>query len=429
MDATLRIEPARRIAGSVRVPGDKSVSHRYLMLGSIARGTTRLSHLAPGADVNSTRDCLRALGLRISQSPALETTIDGTGWAGLRQAAEALDCGNSGTTLRLLTGLLAGRPLTTELTGDASLRRRPMRRVIDPLGALGAQITSENGCAPITVVGAKLCGANLSTGVASAQVKSAIMLAALSADGDTTVNEPLATRDHTELAFPLFGLQATVRGLVVTVPGGQDATAPDGLLTVPGDPSSAAVWAAAASALPGSDVSIEDVLLNPRRLGFVRALESLGARIDVTETDRRGGERVGRVRVRHAGHGDCRLEAADIPDLIDELPVLAARAALGGSLEVRGAGELRVKESDRIATIVSGLRALGAQADECEDGFVVTSARPLSGGAADAHGDHRMVMAFAIAALGATGATVIHGADAVAVSYPDFARDLGALAS
>jgi 3-phosphoshikimate 1-carboxyvinyltransferase len=429
MDATLRIEPARRIAGSVRVPGDKSVSHRYLMLGAIAGGTTRLAHLAPGADVASTRDCLRALGVRIYEPAPQDATIDGHGWAGLREAANALDCGNSGTTMRLLTGLLAGRPINTALTGDASLRRRPMRRVIDPLTAMGARITSSNGRAPLNILGTGLSCGKLATGVASAQVKSAIMLAALSASGTTTVEEPLPTRDHTELAFPLFGLHARTDGLVVTVPGGQTATAPGGSLTVPGDPSSAAVWAAAASALPGSDLLIEDVLLNPRRLGFVRALQALGATVDVMETDRRGGERVGRLRVRHAGHGDCRLEAADVPDLIDELPILAARAALGGSLEVRGAGELRVKESDRIATIVSGLRALGADAEERADGFVVRGARRLSGGAADAAGDHRMVMAFAIAGLGAAGTTVITGADAVAVSYPDFARDLGALAS
>lgn len=429
MDATLRIEPARRIAGSVRVPGDKSVSHRYLMLGAIARGTTRLSRLAPGADVRSTRDCLRALGVKISQSPTLDTTIEGNGWSGLHEPTEALDCGNSGTTIRLLTGLLAGRPIATQLTGDSSLRRRPMRRVIDPLVAMGAQIASSNGSAPISITGRRLSAARLSTGVASAQVKSAIMLAALSASGETTLEEPLPTRDHTELAFPLFGLRAAVRGLSVAVPGGQQATAPEATLEVPGDPSSAAVWAAAASALPGSDVSIEGVLLNPRRIGFVRALQALGADVEVTETDRRGGERVGRIRVRHAGHGACRLDASDVPDLIDELPVLAARAALGGSLEVRGAAELRVKESDRIATIVQGLRALGADAEERDDGFVVIGSRRLSGGATDAHGDHRMVMAFAIAGLGASGSTVIHGADAVAVSYPDFARDLIALAS
>ena len=429
MDATLRIEPARRIAGSVRVPGDKSVSHRYLMLGAIARGTTRLLRLAPGADVRSTRDCLRALGVEISQTAALELAIDGRGWAGLRQPTEPLDCGNSGTTIRLLTGLLAGRPIDSQLTGDDSLRRRPMRRVIDPLAAMGARIASGDGCAPLSITGTTLSAAALLTGVASAQVKSAIMLAALSAHGETTVEEPLPTRDHTEFAFPLFGLRADLRGLVVRIPGEQEATAPDDPLTVPGDPSSAAVWAAAASALPGSDVFIDDVLLNPRRLGFVRALQALGAVVEVIETDRRGSERVGRMRVTHAGHGDCRLEAADVPDLIDELPVLAARAALGGSLEVRGAGELRVKESDRIRAIVDRLRALGADAEERADGFMVTGGRPLAGGVAHAGGDHRMVMAFAIAGLGARGATLIQGADVVSVSYPDFARDLHALAS
>jgi 3-phosphoshikimate 1-carboxyvinyltransferase len=425
----LLVKSARRVHGAIRVPGDKSLSHRYLMFGAMARGMTVVSGLAPGADVASTAACLRAMGVPIDSTGPNAVRVHGRGWEGLSRPAGSLDANNSGTTLRLLSGILAGRPFETTITGDESLRRRPMRRVIDPLAAMGAAIGSNDGRAPLTITGGGLHSISWRSPVASAQVKSAIMLAGLTADGTTSVTEPLPTRDHTERAFPAFGLSVRIDGTSVFVTGGQEATAPAGPLSVPGDPSSAAVWAAAAAALPGSSIRIEGVCLNPRRLGFIRALERMGARVSVEQTGEVGGEPVGVLEVSHDAHvTGVSLEAADVPDLIDELPVLAARAALGGSLEVSGAGELRVKESDRISALVAGFAALGVRAEERPDGFVIDgSARP-SGGRVDAAGDHRLVMAFALVGLGASGPTEITGADAVAVSYPGFDRDLARLA-
>jgi len=402
------------------------------MLGAVARGVTIVSNLAPGADVASTIDCFRRLGVPITTEDAglLRTVrVNGTGWAGLNQPGEPLDAGNSGTTMRLLAGLLAGRPLRTTLTGDASLRRRPMARIVTPLQAMGARIQTDAGRAPVTIDGTSLTGISWQPEVPSAQIKSALMLAALSASGQTVITETAPTRDHSERAFPVFGLRVNAGGATVTVPGGQEAVAPSRPLAVPGDPSSAAVWAAAAAALPGSVVELTDVLLNPRRLGFVQALRRMGADVDVVRAGDASGEPVGSLRIRHVGHGAGVITATEVPDLIDELPVLAARAALGGSLDVSGARELRVKESDRITALVRGFRALGVTADERADGFVIDGSRRPSGGTADAEGDHRLVMAFALVGLGATGPSIIQGADAVSVSYPEFARDLASLTS
>ena len=411
------------------VPGDKSISHRYALLGALASGVTSVSHLAPGADVASTMACLRRLGAAIEVTSPGAVVIRGRGRDGLTAPAGALDAGNSGTTMRLLAGVLAACPFRTELTGDASLSRRPMRRVIDPLTAMGARITSTEGRAPLVIDGGNLSPITWQNPVASAQVKSAILFAGLAAEGTTSVIEPLPTRDHTERAFPTFGLRAMTapEARSVSVTGIQHAVAPAGLLRVPGDPSTAAVWAAAAAALPGSVVELTGMCLNPHRLGFVRALERMGARIDITVEADVAGELVGTIRVAHGSHETTVIDPADVPGLIDELPVLAARAALGGGLAVSGAGELRVKESDRISALVAGLRALGVAADERPDGFVIDGSRRPTGGVADAAADHRLVMAFTLVALGAASASTVTGADAVAVSYPDFARELGRL--
>jgi 3-phosphoshikimate 1-carboxyvinyltransferase len=302
-----------------------------------------------------------------------------------------------------------------------------MQRIIDPLTAMGARITSANGRAPLVIEGGPLQAIDWRVPVASAQVKSAILLAGLGARGTTVVREPLATRDHTERAFPAFGLRLRTDGAVVAVDGGQSPIAPPGVLTVPGDPSSAAVWAAAAAALPRSSVRIEGVSLNPHRIGFLRALERMGASITVDTTGETAGEPVGVLEVAHGGHRAAVIAAAEVPRLIDELPVLAARAALGGALEVSGAAELRVKESDRITALVTGLRAMGVAAEERPDGFVIDGRTRPAGGRVDAAGDHRLVMAFALVALGATGPSVIDGADSVAVSYPAFEQDLARL--
>ena len=397
------------------------------MLSAIADGLTEITHLAPGADVASTLACMEALGARVDRLGEGAVRVRGVGSEGFRAPSGALDAGNSGTTMRLLTGLLAGYPLRATLEGDASLSRRPMRRVIEPLAAMGAEIASEGGKPPLHVTGGSLRAIRWAPPIASAQVKSAILLAGLHASGTTTVVEPLATRDHTERAFPAFGLACRVEGLAVSVEGGQRATAPSAPLAVPGDPSSAAVWAAAAAAIPGSSVTLEGVGLNPHRLGFLGALERMGAVIERSDAGQVTGEPVGRLRVAHGRHAPTSIGAAEVPSLIDELPVLAARAALGGHLEVTGASELRVKESDRITALVTGFRALGVDARELPDGFVIDGSRQPTGGTADAAHDHRLVMAFALVALGASGPSTITDAGVVAVSYPAFERDLASL--
>jgi 3-phosphoshikimate 1-carboxyvinyltransferase len=426
---TLTITPVRSIAGAMPVPGDKSISHRYVLLGAAARGRTAITGLGPGADVATSCACMEALGVRIERPEAGAVIVHGTGWTGLREPGGPLDAGNSGTSMRLIAGLVAGRPFRTVLTGDASLSRRPMRRVLDPLRAMGVHVSDVDGHAPISVLGGAITGIEWQPPVASAQVKSAIMLAALSAAGVTTVTEPLQTRDHTERAFPAFGLASTTAALTISVPGRQEATAPPTMLRVPGDPSSAAVWAAAAAGLPGGTVRIDGVCLNPRRLGFVRVLERMGARVTIDVQEMVAGEPVGTLQVAHGGHQAAVVAPHEVPDLVDELPVLAARAALGGSLEVSGASELRVKESDRIAALVAGLRRLGVRADERQDGFLVDGSTRPTGGAADAAADHRLVMAFTLVGLGAAGPSLIHDAGAVAVSYPGFERDLARLSA
>ena len=421
------VAPASVVRGSLVVPGDKSISHRYVLFGAIADGTTQITGLAPGADVAATIACMRGLGVRI-ETPGGAVRIHGRGRSSLTPPGGPLDAQNSGTTLRLLAGILAGCPFATTIGGDASLQRRPMARIIDPLTAMGARIDASNGAtAPLTIRGGALRAIDWRSPVASAQVKSCVLLAGLAATGRTSVQEPQRTRDHTERALPAFGGVVMVDGLTVSTEGDQLLHAPADVLDVPGDPSSAAVWAAAAAALPGSDVRIDRVCLNPLRLGFVDALRRLGARIDVRQTSEIGGEPVGSLRIRHGGHAGTRIDRDQVPSLIDELPVLAARAALGGELEVSGAAELRVKESDRIQALVAGFQQLGIEATELTDGFVIRGRRQPAGGEVDAAGDHRLVMAFTIIALGARAPVTIHGAQAVAVSYPGFSDDLARL--
>jgi len=418
---SLILSPAESVHGDLSVPGDKSISHRYVLLSALAPGRSVIEHLSSGADVAATVACMRALGAQVTfEGPDLATVTGGTWTAPARE----LDAENSGTTMRLLAGLLAACPFRSTLTGDASLRRRPMRRVIDPLSAMGAHISSQGGLAPLVIDGGPLQGLEWTPPVPSAQIKSAILLAGLSASGVTTVVEPADTRDHTERAFPLFGLSCAVEGRRVSVHGGQRPTPARAPLRVPGDPSSAAVWAAAAATLPGSLVRIRGVALNPRRLGFLHALERLGARVSMTQDSIEGGEPVGTITVAFSDRRDTTIEASEVPGLIDELPVLAACAAAGRRLEVSGAAELRVKESDRITALVTGFRALGVDAEERPDGFVIDGRTQASGGHAHAVGDHRLVMAFAIVALAASGPTRIDGAECVAVSYPTFETDL-----
>ena len=418
------VSPARRLRGRVRVPGDKSISHRYALLGAIANGVTRLTNYAPGADCRSTLDCVRALGVEV-RDEAEVITIVGRGFQAWRSPSAPLDAGNSGTAMRMLLGLLAAQDFTSTLVGDASLSGRPMRRVIEPLTRMGARIDAVDGHAPLTVTGGSLHGITYAPAIPSAQVKSAILLAGLHAAGNTTVIEPARTRDHTERAFAAFGVGLEIDGLSISVRGGQTVSPQQ--LAVPGDFSSAAFWMVAAAALPGSEVAIENVGLNPTRIGLVDVLRRYGARVEIETTSDAAGEPVGTIVVAAERSGAVEIAPEEVPILIDELPALAALAATGGEVSVLGATELRVKESDRIAALVAGFRALGIEADERPDGFVVRGSGAPAGGVADARGDHRMAMAFAIAALAAQRPSRVEGADAVDVSYPGFFETLATL--
>jgi 3-phosphoshikimate 1-carboxyvinyltransferase len=427
------VSPALSVAGELRVPGDKSISHRYALLAAIADGRSTIANYAPGADCASTLSCVSALGAIVSRTPAARpadpplVTIEGRGVRGLRAAPGPLDCGNSGSTMRMLGGVMAAHPFVSTLVGDASLSRRPMRRIIGPLTQMGATVTAGPGDRPpVTIRGGDLAGIDFTPETPSAQVKSAVLLAGLQARGKTSVLEPASTRDHTERALAAFGARVEVQGRLITLTGGQRLTACS--VTVPGDLSSAAFMAVAASAIAGSEVTITNVGLNPTRAALLDVLKRFGADIEVVLEDEWNGEPVGRVRVRHGTMNDLVIAPEDVPEVIDELPVLATLGTFGGSVTVSGAGELRVKESDRIAELVAGLRAMGADADERPDGFQVRRGAPLTGGTVHARHDHRLAMAFAIAALGATGPTTIEGADAVAVSYPSFFEDLDRLA-
>ena len=423
------VAPARHVRGRVRVPGDKSVSHRYALLAALARGTSRLVNFAPGADCRSTLACLGGLGVDVIDDTTGSITVVGRGLGRLGSPAGPLDAGNSGTTMRLMAGVLAAHPFITRLVGDASLSRRPMRRVIEPLERMGGRIDAPEGRPPLTIHGTTLHAITHQPEVPSAQVKSAVLLAGLHADGTTTVVEPAQTRDHTERALQAFGgsIHVDAGGMRITVAGGQTLTAQT--LTIPGDFSSAAFWMVAAAARPGSRVEIEDVGLNPTRTALLEVLRRFGARVDVHATSSEAGEPRGTITVEGDRIGRLEIAPEEVPGLIDELPAIAALAGHGGEVSVRGAAELRHKESDRIAALVAGFRALGIAADERPDGFVVgESGRSSAGsGHADARGDHRMAMAFAIAALSGGSPSHIVGADSVGISYPGFFETLGRL--
>jgi len=423
------VRPARSLRGRLEVPGDKSIAHRYALFAALAHGPSLLHNFAPGADCRSTLNCLRRLGVSIEEGPAGTVSLLGRGLGQLRSPAGPLDAGNSGTTMRLLSGVLAGHPFSSTLVGDASLSRRPMRRVIDPLERMGARLEAVDGHPPLTVHGARLNGIAYQSPTPSAQVKSAVLLAGLHAEGVTSVTETASTRDHTERALTAFGGASAVEGLTVSVAGGQQLVGRT--LTVPGDFSSAAFWLVAAAALPGSRVEIEAVGLNPTRSALLGVLRRFGARVHVETAADENGEPRGTVLVEGDRSEAIVITPEEVPGLIDELPAIAALAAHGGEVTVRGAGELRVKESDRISALVAGFRALGIDADERDDGFVIrgrSGERP-KGGVADARGDHRMAMAFAIAALAAEGPSTIDGAEAVDISYPGFFETLERLVS
>lgn len=426
-DAVL-VRPATAVAGRTTVPGDKSISHRYAMLAALAKGVSTIEGYSPGADCAATLTCLERLGVSVQRRES-GLRIEGHGFEGLRAPDAALNAANSGTTLRLLAGIVAGRPFRCVLEGDASLARRPMRRVMEPLSRMGAVITARDWRPPLTIEGAPLHGISHRPEVPSAQVKSAVLLAGLQAAERTSVVEPAATRDHTERALEAFGVAVDRQGHTVTVSGGQELRPGD--FTVPGDISSAAFWIALAAATPGSDVRIDGVGLNPTRIAVIDIARRAGAHIEVERRGERAGEPIGCLSVRGESLRGFSIDPTEVPAVIDEIPALAALGALlpeGERMQVDGAGELRVKESDRIECLAAGLRALGADVEEYPDGFQLV-ARPLTGATLDACGDHRLAMAFAIAATGARTPSTIVGASAVAVSYPGFFDELARLAS
>ena len=423
------VAPARRLQGRLEVPGDKSIAHRYALLAALARGRSTFSHFSPGADCGSTLACLRQLGIEVREGPAGVVTLVGRDFGQLRSPASPLDAGNSGTTMRLMAGVLAGHPFSTTVVGDASLSRRPMRRVIAPREQMGACIDARDGHPPLVIHGTRLRAIAHRPATPSAQVKSAVLLAGLYADGTTSVTEPAATRDHTERALAAFGGRVDVDGLTVSVIGHQRLEPQS--FVVPGDFSSAAFWLVGAAALPGSRVEVESVGLNPTRTALLGVLRRFGALVTVEATTSEAGEPRGRVIVEGDRLGTLEIMPDEVPGLIDELPAIAALAAHGGEVVVRGASELRVKESDRISVLVAGFRAFGIAAEELSDGFAVSGPAAGSGrapgGVANAGGDHRMAMAFAIAGLGAERPSTILGADAVVISYPGFFDTLSRL--
>ena len=411
----------RALQGDVVVPGDKSISHRAIMLGAIADGVTRIEGFLEGDDTRATAAIFHQLGVRIEAPADGVRIVHGVGLHGLQATGEPLDCGNAGTAMRLLAGLLAGQSFDSTLVGDASLSQRPMRRVIDPLAAMGACIDAEHGRAPLRIHGGQpLRGARIDLSVASAQLKSAVLLAGLYADGETRVTEPHPTRDYTERMLTAFGVPCEFSPGVASVRGGRPLRGTE--VQVPADVSSAAFFLVAATLVPGSELLLRRVGMNPRRTGLLRVLRMMGADIVEEAPGVQGGEPVCDLRVRHAPLHGIEVPIEHVPDMIDEFPVLFVAAACArGTTIVRGAAELRVKESDRIAVMATGLRTLGIRVDETPDGAVIQGGR-LQGSDCliDSHGDHRIAMAFAVAAQVADGEVAIGEVANVATSFPGF---------
>jgi 3-phosphoshikimate 1-carboxyvinyltransferase len=417
-ESTVVVRPARNIAGALRLPGDKSISHRYAMLAAIAEGTTRLENFSTGADCASTLSCLAALGVELEQKEN-GVLIHGRD-PKLQPPNIPLDCGNSGSTMRMLSGILAAQEFSSELVGDESLSRRPMARIVAPLRPMGAKIAASDGDRPpLRITGTHLNAIDYKMPVASAQVKSALLFAGLLAEGETRVEEPLRTRDHGELALRAFGAEVTQHGNQARIAGGQQLHAIEA--EIPGDLSTAAFFLCAAALFPGSRLLISHLLLNPTRARLLDILILMGVGISVAELEDQHGELVGSVEVDGRDLRGATIAGADTAALIDEIPVLAAVAPYTmNGIEVRDARELRVKESDRIASIVTNLRAMGAEVEEHEDGLKIPGGQRLHGAEIDSFGDHRIAMAFAVAALRAEGDTIIHRADAAVISCPGF---------
>jgi 3-phosphoshikimate 1-carboxyvinyltransferase len=423
------VKPLRRLTGEIAVPGDKSISHRSVMLAGLADSPVRIGNFLAAADCLSTVACMRALGVRVDQVGESELIVQGNGLFGLSEPEGVLDAGNSGTTMRLLTGILAGQPFFSVLTGDASLRRRPMARIIAPLTKMGCRIhgREQSRFAPLAIMPADgIHGIAYDMPVASAQVKSALLFAGMFADGPTRLTEPYISRDHSERMLQTFGAKVTRKGHTVTLAPVQDLVAPPSI-DVPGDISAAAFWLVAATVIPGSRLRLTNVGINPTRTGIIDILRRMGADITVAAERRAGEEPVADLVVASAELQGTTVEGEIIPRLIDEIPVLAVAALFAkGRTIISGAEELRVKESDRLRAIACELAKMGARIEETPDGLIIDGPQPLSVANCDSHGDHRMAMALAVAGMAAAGVE-IDDADSVVISYPQFFAHIAAL--
>jgi len=415
------VTPVSRLSGSITIPGDKSVSHRSIMLGSLAKGTTTVHGFLHGEDNHATLNAFRAMGIAIEEREGGVLVIEGKGLDGLQEPGDVLDCGNSGTTMRLMTGLLAGQRFFSVLTGDKYLRRRPMKRVVGPLAAMGARIWGRDGGerAPLAIQGGGLTATSYTSPIASAQVKSALLLAGLYADGETTVTEPHLSRDHSERMLRYFGAEVRSFDGAVTLVGRPQLTGRE--VFVPGDISSAAFFLVAGLIVPDSELLICNVGVNPTRSGIIDILQAMGGRIELTNCRERSGEPVADLLVRSSVLKGIEIGGEVVPRAIDEFPVVAVAAACAhGTTTIRDAAELRVKETDRIAAICTELGKLGARLEPREDGMVIEGGAPLRGAEAESHGDHRIAMSLAVAALCADGEVSIADTGCTATSFPNF---------
>ena len=415
------------LRGELAVPGDKSISHRSVMFGALSEGITEAENFLTGADCLSTISCFRQMGISVEQN-GTSVIVHGKGLHGLTRPSGIIDAGNSGTTVRLLSGILAGQPFDSMITGDASIQKRPMKRVMTPLSQMGASITSvhENGCAPLQIKGSPLHGIHYLSPVASAQVKSCVLLAGLYADAPTSVTEPAISRNHSELMLRYFGADIQCEGTTSTVL--PDPRLVGQKVNVPGDISSAAYFIAAALLVPGSEVLLKNVGINPTRDGMLRVVRAMGGDVTLVNENTDGAEPCADLLIRSSSLHATTIEGELIPTLIDELPVIAVLAAFAeGTTVIKDAAELKVKESDRIAVMTENLKRMGADVEPTDDGMVIHGGRPLHGATINPYLDHRIAMSFAVAALAADGKTEIQDADCVKISYPGFYTDLEGL--
>lgn len=425
----MKVSKSSPLRGELTVPGDKSISHRAVMFGSISEGLTEITDFLQGADCLSTISCFRKMGIEI-ENTGERILVHGRGLHGLTAPSETLDAGNSGTTTRLISGILAGQNFSSRLTGDASIQSRPMNRIIHPLREMGAQISSENenGCAPLLIRGTSLHGIDYRSPVASAQVKSCILLAGLYADRETSVTEPALSRDHTERMLKSFGARVKRTGLTAQI--FPESRLIGQKIQIPGDISSAAYFLAAALLVPGSEILLKNVGINPTRDGILQVIKKMGGDLQILNQRTISGEPVADLLVRHSSLNGTVIEGDLIPTLIDEIPILAVLASFAeGTTVIRNAEELKVKESDRLSIMVEGLLAMGAEVTGTDDGMIIRGGKPLRGTRIDSHKDHRIAMSFAVAGLAADGVTSIPDSGCVAISYPDFYEDLQKLSS